>query len=333
MEIRVDNLPAPRRLVMWALTYRCNLRCEYCYLFTAPNSTSLARQEADASLIGSIAESLTARTNWRPEIVWLTGGEPTLHPQLLDLIDNLESNGIMTVVTTDGVVSEDMARRLSQARPRGIMISLDLADPVENDSVRGGGNRVLKTIDLIAKEKSSYTTLGVSVVVHNKNHDRLQEFARFLGTRGVNYLSLNPLHILSEGSVALSNKTEFGTTFSQSLETLSKETEIALPSALYLSLLRSHFESTPPVDVLCPAAHEYAFIAPWGSAYPCSCEFWHRDERMHSAPSAAQDFTNVLAQLRLLIKSERFSSNSPCYSTRCMGCWKLYYDSVFLPVQ
>ena len=38
--------PELRPMIMWALTYRCNLRCKYCYIFTEENQASLTKEEA-----------------------------------------------------------------------------------------------------------------------------------------------------------------------------------------------------------------------------------------------------------------------------------------------
>ncbi|HWN11974.1 MAG TPA: radical SAM protein [Pyrinomonadaceae bacterium] len=327
-----DLNPSLRPIVMWALTYRCNLRCRYCYLFTSENEESLGRSDATPDVVESIAENLTNQDDWRPEIVWLTGGEPTLHAQLSWLIHKFESAGVMTVITTHGVIESVTALSLAHSRPRGIMVSLDLADPQRNNALRGGGNRVLETIDLLVREKDPYTTLGVAVVITKQNRLHLKEFAHFLEKRGVEYLSLNPLHNHSRKTVDL-------TTFSggdvddgidSELADISESSSLLLPSTRYLQLLNAHLKQQEAPRQTCPATYEYAFIAPWGQVYPCSSEFWHRDNRMAGAPFAANvDFAKTLPDLRKRLGSGRFSTGSDCYSTRCMGCWKLYYDSVF----
>jgi MoaA/NifB/PqqE/SkfB family radical SAM enzyme len=324
--------PKLRPIVMWALTYRCNLRCRYCYLFAKENTPSLERPEAPAHVVEAIAKSLTAEGHWRPHIVWLTGGEPTLHAQLPWLITKLEAAGIMTVVTTNGAFGREVASCLARSRPRGIMISLDLETPSDNNLIRGGGGRVLKTIRLLAHEKSSYTTLGVAVVISDRNRERLDEIAKFIEQCGGDYLSLNPMFHNNPRAAGLRVPPDSlcGTNILKQITKISERTSLLLPSIAYRELLSAYFAKQSPPIRDCPAAFEYVFIAPWGQVYPCSNEFWHSDPRMTDAPSAADtDFSAILTCLQKSIGAQRFSTHSTCYSTRCLGCWKLYYDSVF----
>lgn len=333
MSKQLEVTPNLRPTLMWALTYQCSLRCRYCYLFITENDESLARSDATPEVVQLIADNLTKTGHWHPEIIWLTGGEPTLHKQLFWLIEKFESSQVMTVVTTHGVIEPAIARKLIKSRPRGITVSLDLSDPKQNNALRGGGHRVLDTIDLFIREKDPYTTLGVATVITKHNRRHIREFADFLEKRGVEYLSLNPLYNHS-------TKTADLTTFSDSQSNrginddvayISANSSLLLPSARYLQLLNAHLEQHQAPTQICPATYEYAFIAPWGKVYPCSSEFWHRDSRMSSAPNAWEhDFSRVLEDLRTQLSTGRFSTRSACYSTRCMGCWKLYYDRVFV---
>ena len=325
-----ESKPTLRPLIVWALTYRCNLRCRYCYVFTDENEVSLLKSEAPPNIVEEIADSLIKQGNWQPEIIWLTGGEPTQHSQLPWLVEKLESAGIMTVVTTNGVIEAEATSSLIRSRPRGIMVALDSTDPDENNQNRRSGKRVLETISLLAREKAEYTTLGVAAVVTQQNMKQLNEFAKRLQELGVDYLSLNPIHHYRP-FVTKCGESSDGEGFEDEISNISKSTSMLLPSSTYLELLNCHFLRKESERLMCPASYEYAFITPWGQVFPCSCEFWHRDPRMVSAPMAGfRDFAKVLSDLRNLLKNERFTTHSECYSSRCVSCWKWYYDSVFV---
>ena len=329
MQLSCSCDPALRRLAMWALTYRCTLRCTYCYLATPHDNVALTEREAAPDIVWAIARSLASPHNWRPDAVWLTGGEPTLHSQLFSLIEMFETAGVMTIVTTAGVLNEPTTRSLMEARPRGIMVSLDVASPADNDVLRGGGDRVLRTIEDIARRKDPYTTLGVSVVVTNANVRRLDELCHALHSRGVDYLSLNPLYDYCSSTRALAPRGPVAEAVEHSVAVASS-LGLQLPSQRYLRILTAHLAGARPEFAACPAAHEYAFIAPWGAVYPCSAEFWHSHETMLNARSAANgDFRWLLVDLQRRLGGATFSTQSNCFSARCVGCWKLYYDSVF----
>lgn len=67
------------------ITYACNLRCNDC-------NRSVPQALSSASLTKSnierfIADSVAGRHNW--ELIKIVGGEPTLHPQFLEILDVL----------------------------------------------------------------------------------------------------------------------------------------------------------------------------------------------------------------------------------------------------
>jgi molybdenum cofactor biosynthesis enzyme MoaA len=329
--LQLKSEPKLRTLVMWALTYRCNLRCQYCYLFVPANRASLQEPEASEETVKNITAALVSDENWRPEIVWLTGGEPTLRAELPWIVSSLEGANVMSVVTTNGAISESTATNLIRSRPRGIMVSLDLPEAEGNDLVRAAGTQVLSTIRRISSEKDSYTTFGLSVFFSRANVARLAQFARFLEDTGVEYLSLNPLHVPNARSapLAVSRTESTGARFARDIDEVRRTTNLALPSNTYLNILEAHLAGTTPAVKLCPAAHEYAFIAPWGQLYPCSSEFWQRDSRLNDGPVAMDGVQQGLTELRDRLGQIRYTTGSPCFSARCLGCWKLYYDAVF----
>ena len=65
----------------WHLTYRCTLSCRYCNraCFLPPQTKDMTLD--DAREFGRQATAL----DWHPRVLFM-GGEPTLHPQLLDFI-------------------------------------------------------------------------------------------------------------------------------------------------------------------------------------------------------------------------------------------------------
>ena len=127
-------------VVSWNLTYRCNLACEHCYLDAGPKPLVGTENFADRSELGTeecfkVIEELAA---FAPECVTiLTGGEPLLRRDILEIVQRAAERGLWVVVGTNGVrITENVARRLADAGARGLSLSLDALDPDRHDGFR-----------------------------------------------------------------------------------------------------------------------------------------------------------------------------------------------------
>jgi len=70
-------------------------------------------------------------------IIYFTGGEPTLHPQLPELVNYAHRAGMVTTMTTNGTVSETVLKRLKESGLQGVSISLDHFKPDVCEAIRG----------------------------------------------------------------------------------------------------------------------------------------------------------------------------------------------------
>lgn len=127
-------------VVSWNLTYRCNLACEHCYLDAGGSPLVSAENFADRSELGTdecyrVIDEIAA---FAPEcLTILTGGEPLLRRDILDIVRRAAERGLWVVVGTNGVrISENVAARLAEAGARGLSLSLDALDPERHDRFR-----------------------------------------------------------------------------------------------------------------------------------------------------------------------------------------------------
>jgi len=175
-------------VVSWNLTYRCNLACEHCYLDAG--STPLVGSEnfADRSELGTeecfrVIDEISA---FAPEcLTILTGGEPLLRRDILEIVQRAAERGLWVVVGTNGVrITENLARRLADAGARGLSLSLDALDPDRHDRfrrVRGAwrntveGAEILNRAGLpfIVQTTAGSHNLGELEAIADFAHDRL----------------------------------------------------------------------------------------------------------------------------------------------------------------
>ena len=127
-------------VVSWNLTYRCNLACEHCYLDAGGTPMVGTENFADRSELGTedcfkVIDEIAA---FAPEcLTILTGGEPLLRRDILEIVRRAAERGLWVVVGTNGVrITENLARRLADAGARGLSLSLDALDPDRHDRFR-----------------------------------------------------------------------------------------------------------------------------------------------------------------------------------------------------
>jgi radical SAM protein with 4Fe4S-binding SPASM domain len=141
------NIPQPNTsgfarpyVVSWNLTYRCNLACEHCYLDAGSSPQVRTENFADRSELGTdecfkVIDEIAA---FAPEcLTILTGGEPLLRRDILEIVQRAAERELWVVVGTNGVrITENVAGRLAEAGARGLSLSLDALDADRHDRFR-----------------------------------------------------------------------------------------------------------------------------------------------------------------------------------------------------
>ena len=175
-------------VISWNLTYRCNLACEHCYLDAGGTPLVGTENFADRSELGTeecfrVIDEIAA---FAPEcLTILTGGEPLLRRDILEIVRRAAERGLWVVVGTNGVrITENVARRLAEAGARGLSLSLDALDPDRHDrfrKVRGAwrntveGAEILNRTGLpfIVQTTAGSHNLGELEAIADFAHDRL----------------------------------------------------------------------------------------------------------------------------------------------------------------
>ncbi|KAM8833409.1 molybdenum cofactor biosynthesis protein 1-like isoform 2-T2 [Synchiropus picturatus] len=158
-----------------SLTEKCNLRCQYCMPEEGVRLTPRAQLLTTAELL--TLAGLFVREG--VEKIRLTGGEPLIRPDVLDIIAELRKlEGLKTIaVTTNGM---NLARLLPQLREAGldlINVSLDSLLPAKFEFIvrRKGFHKVMEGIDQALD--MGYRPLKVNcVVMRGLNDDELLDF-------------------------------------------------------------------------------------------------------------------------------------------------------------
>jgi MoaA/NifB/PqqE/SkfB family radical SAM enzyme len=130
----------------------CNLACRHCFNSSGPRAPWLPSLDAD-TVRRSIAEAEALGVRE----LYVTGGEPFLHPEIFALVAAALAVAPTTVLTNGTLIDEACADRLAAlaaASPYSleVRVSLDGATAEDNDAVRGHGSfaRALGAIKRLA---------------------------------------------------------------------------------------------------------------------------------------------------------------------------------------
>jgi 7,8-dihydro-6-hydroxymethylpterin dimethyltransferase len=104
-------------LTLLEITDQCNLTCPICYSESSPKRTTHRSMEQIEFMLDCIC-----RNEGEPDVVQISGGEPTIHPQFFEILDAAKSRPIKhLMVNTNGIkIANDasFAKRLAQYMPR-----------------------------------------------------------------------------------------------------------------------------------------------------------------------------------------------------------------------
>jgi radical SAM protein with 4Fe4S-binding SPASM domain len=138
-------------VVSWNLTYRCNLACEHCYLDAGGKPQVGSENFADRSELNTeeCFRVIDELATFAPEcLTILTGGEPLLRRDIIEIVQRAAERDLWVVVGTNGVkITENVARRLAAAGARGVSLSLDALDPDRHDRFRNVRGAWRNTVD------------------------------------------------------------------------------------------------------------------------------------------------------------------------------------------
>ena len=159
-----------------SVTDRCNLRCVYCLPETGvewqPRESQLSAEE--------IARITEAAAHGGVTRIRLTGGEPLVRPDILEIVRHLASiPGIEEVsLTTNAMLLARLAQPLASAGLKRVNISLDTLDADKFKRITRGGEIDRLWRGIAAAENAGLAPLKLNtVVVNGLNADELPALA------------------------------------------------------------------------------------------------------------------------------------------------------------
>lgn len=153
------------------ITTQCNLSCPACYAESSPAASHYLPLDA---ILRSV-ETAIARENGRLDVVMISGGEPTVHPQIGELLERLVALPITRILlNTNGIrIANDDAfvDLLASHRTRvEVYLQYDGQEKRVHEHLRGLDLRALKTRVLErTSTRKLFTTLVMTIDLENQH--------------------------------------------------------------------------------------------------------------------------------------------------------------------
>lgn len=169
----------PIETLIIEITGKCNAHCKFCY------AKDSRHHELSFDLIKKVIMEFKEIGG---QIVAITGGEPTIHPQLYDIIKEIRKNRLLLAgIGTNGYFFPEKLIKLINEGPLAdsIAVSLDSLDENFQDTMRGLkfiGRRAKRTITNLCKSGIPVT---VNTLITKKLAQEYEKFGDTLSELGV----------------------------------------------------------------------------------------------------------------------------------------------------
>ena len=192
--------------IAFHLTDRCQLDCQHCLRDPARKPADL-----DLALVERVLDQAVAL--YGVHEVALTGGEPTLHPQLFDIVDAIVARGLRWHMVSNGHRFDRLLATLQAVPARmaglsAIDFSLDGADEATHDSIRGAGS--FRTVmAAVAMARAHGVPVVLQCTLHRRNLDQIEALSLMgakLGAGRVSFDLMQPTGTLHDVGFRLSSR-------------------------------------------------------------------------------------------------------------------------------
>lgn len=169
------------------VTDRCNLRCRECHY--AHTDTPGFKLNQVGNMDPEIFYKIVDEVPGHP-LLSFTGGEPLLHPQVLEFIAYAKSRGFICSLVSNGWFLADKAQEICDSGLDALTISVD-GPPSTHNSVRGKNSfeRLENGLQTIL-QITDRPVIFVSMAISDLNYDKVMptyELAKGWGVDGLNY--------------------------------------------------------------------------------------------------------------------------------------------------
>ena len=170
----LDSFGRNIRYLRISLTDRCNMRCVYCM----PEEMSFSPRDELLTAEEILTVARAARDLGFDKIR-LTGGEPTVRPELSDIVRGISALGFRAIsMTTNGLRLRDLAQPLKGAGLERVNVSVDTLDADKFHRITRWGKLETVLKGIRAAEQAGLVPIKINaVVVRGYNDEDVSDLA------------------------------------------------------------------------------------------------------------------------------------------------------------
>lgn len=325
LSLKYKKIPQFPVVVILHLTDRCNLNCVHCYKkYVAkwvPKSEELSLKEYK-KLIEELANYGIVR-------VVLTGGEPFLREDLVEIISCIKKNGLIYALTTNGtIIDEKVLEQISTVSSKYDSIQISI------DTLKKGNIRPVN-IETIRQNINMMRDYSIPIVANmtltSLNYNEMLDVYMFCEEMGIKNLIYSPFFVTSQ------NKALFICDIEDFIKKHYEVLVYAKSKGYPVKILQDGFgvatpfwqmiktQINPSIDIptfICRAGINYCDISPNGSVFPCPFlefpefiignirekslyELWNRSSSRWNVLRKKVLYTNKTGQCKLATKCRK----------------------------
>ncbi|MBE3145274.1 MAG: radical SAM protein [Planctomycetes bacterium] len=242
-------------------TYRCSSKCSMCYVWKNPTQT---QEEVGLQTLKKVPGGI--------DNLNITGGEPTLRADLMEVVEILHPKARKLEISTNGLDSKKIEPIIRIFPDIKIRFSLEGFGET-NDRLRGeDGGFKKKVAGLKRLKELGGCDLGFSTVIQDDNAGELSALFELTQSMGVE-LATTTLH----------NAFQFhkSDNFPYDRLRVARSIEVLIVSMLKTNSLKNWFRAYLNLGLIqkvlgherlmpCTAATDFLFIDPWADVYACN---------------------------------------------------------------
>jgi SynChlorMet cassette radical SAM/SPASM protein ScmF len=194
--------------IYFYLTEGCNLACRHCWL-----SPKLQNKHASYPVlsVGLFKSILDQGKELGLKTIKLTGGEPLMHPGIIEILDSISEREYAFSIESNGVLcSPKLAKQIARHKSAFVSISLDGADAYTHESIRGITGCFDKAVNGIKNLVQEGVNTQVIFTVMDYNKHQLSKIVKLSESFGAESLKFNVVQPTGRGEKWTSNGNSLG---------------------------------------------------------------------------------------------------------------------------
>lgn len=242
----------PRGYVMYIPTFRCNYKCEFCFL----DLNKLVQPKREEVPLKRVIKVFADSKVLRGLLIQISGGEPFLRKDLPELIAELNSLGHHVNVTTNGSFPELVKKSYGLSKfpdKFSINVSLDGINDIHNRlrNNKDAYENAMLTIKIA--RNATNANIQVNTVLFNENINQIRALRKILKGYSVNHV---PIPLASKDG-------DFKASYQK------EEIKKFLPFLHHPLFVDYVLGKNLITGTSCHAGSSSVFIDPYGDVFPC----------------------------------------------------------------